>query len=97
VEVSLPGHQITGPDRHRPGTMDHAVEARSQRVRDHLRRPIPGRRGLLMETAGNTVSEIDPWRTIRTCRIADGSQGLRYRAPAPCPPLRQWAGNACGS
>ena len=60
VEVSLPGHPITRPDRHRPGTMDDALEARSQRVRDHLRRPIPGRRRLLMNTAGNTVSEIDP-------------------------------------
>jgi hypothetical protein len=36
------------------------VEASAQRVRDHLRRPIPGRRNLLMNTAGNTVSEIDP-------------------------------------
>jgi hypothetical protein len=40
--------------------MDDAVEASAQRVRDHLRRPIPGRRRLLMETAGNTVSAIDP-------------------------------------
>ena len=31
------------------GTMDHAVEASAQRVRDHLRRPIPGRRNLLMK------------------------------------------------
>ena len=30
------------PDRHRPGTMDDALEARSQRVRHHLQRPIPG-------------------------------------------------------
>jgi hypothetical protein len=27
---------------------------------DHLRRPRPGRRDLLMKTAGNTVSEIPP-------------------------------------
>src|SRR6202012_1009339 len=60
IEVSLPGHPITRPHRPRPGTMDHTVEASAQRVRDHLRRPIPGRRRLLMETAGNTVSEIDP-------------------------------------
>jgi hypothetical protein len=40
LKMSLLGDQITGPDRHRPGTMDHAMEARAQRVRDHLRRPI---------------------------------------------------------
>jgi transposase-like protein len=50
------------PDRASTGTMDHAVEASAQRLRDHLRRPIPGRRNLLMNTAGNTVSEIDPDR-----------------------------------
>ena len=38
------------PTGHRPGTMDHAVEASTERVRDHLRRPIPGRRNLLMKT-----------------------------------------------
>ena len=34
-----------------------AVEARPERFRHHLRRPVPGRRGLLTQTAGNTVSE----------------------------------------
>ena len=63
-EMSLPGDPIPGPDRCGQGTMDDAVEASAQRVRDHLRRPIPGRRNLLMETAGNTVSEIVPLASI---------------------------------
>ncbi len=77
VEVSLPGHPITGPDRHRTGTMDDAVEASAQRIRDHLRRPLPGRRNLLTETAGNTVSEIDP---VATCHRLRRRRGDRSRA-----------------
>ena len=56
--------------------MDHAVEASLERVRDHLRRPIPGRRNLLMNTAGNTVSEIDPGlaalRPAEVCIVGGG-------------------------
>jgi hypothetical protein len=66
TSLPLPGHPISGPNRGWPGTMDHAVEASAQRVRDHLRRPIPGRRNLLMNTAGNTVREIDPSRIVDT-------------------------------
>jgi hypothetical protein len=40
--------------------MDHALETGVVRVSDHLRRPLPGRRKLLTETAGNTISETDP-------------------------------------
>jgi hypothetical protein len=36
------------------------VEAGPERIRHHLRRPVPGRPDLLTMTAGNTVSEIDP-------------------------------------
>lgn len=42
-QVPVPGHQGPGPQGHRPGTMDHAVEARAQRFRRHLRRPHAGR------------------------------------------------------
>ena len=41
-------------------TMGRTVETSAQRIRHHLRRPLPGRRNLLTQTAGNTVSEIDP-------------------------------------
>jgi hypothetical protein len=60
VEVSLSRDPIAGPDRGGQGTMDDAVETCAQRVCDHLRRPIPGSRNLLMVTAGNTVNEIVP-------------------------------------
>jgi hypothetical protein len=30
------------PDRDRPGPVDDALETRSQRIRHHLQRPIPG-------------------------------------------------------
>ena len=59
-EVPVPGHQVPRPDWARQGTMDHEVEAGAQRVRDHLRRPLAGSRNLLIETAGNTVSETVP-------------------------------------
>ena len=48
-----------GSDRNRQDPLDHALEARSQRIRHNLRRPIPGRRNP-MSTAGNTVNEILP-------------------------------------
>jgi len=54
------GDPIVRPDGCGQGTMDDAVETSAECVRDHLRRPIPGSRNLLMETAGNTVSEIVP-------------------------------------
>jgi transposase-like protein len=56
----LLGDPIAGPDWRRQGTMDDAVETRAECVCNHLRRPIPGSRNLLMKTAGNTVNEIVP-------------------------------------
>ena len=68
AEVPLPRDPIPGPHRARPGTMDDALEASPQRVLDHLRRPLPGRRDLLTNNAGNTVSETVPeHRAVREC------------------------------
>jgi hypothetical protein len=65
--MPLSGDPIAGPHRCRQGTMDDAVETSAERVRDHLRRPIPGSRDLLMKTAGNTVSEIVPELGLSPC------------------------------
>src|SRR5215213_5337871 len=40
--------------------MGTALEAGPQRLLDHLRRPLPGRRDLLTNNAGPTVSETVP-------------------------------------
>jgi hypothetical protein len=40
--------------------MDDEVEASTQRLRDHFRRPLAGSRDLPMKTTGNTVNEIVP-------------------------------------
>ncbi len=83
-EVSVSGHAFARPDRSGQGTMDNAVEASAQRVRDHIRRPIPGSRNLLMETAGNTDDtdkEIVP--TIRRHRgECFGGPTFRRAGPA---------------
>ncbi len=60
AKVPLSGHPVPGPDRDRPHQVGDAMEARPECLRHHLRRPVPGRRDLLTQPAGNTVSEIDP-------------------------------------
>ena len=42
--------------------MDDALEARSQRVRHHLQRPLAGRRNLLNENAGALMKQTRRFR-----------------------------------
>src|SRR5215211_5131384 len=91
--MSLPGHPIPGPDRERPDTMDHEVEAGAQRVRHHLRRPLAGSRNLLMKTAGNTVAVTDP--SVLEARAGlplrtRHSEGVWQGATAPDKEGRPW-------
>ena len=58
--MSVFGDTFARPDRQGPGTMDNEVEARSERVCDHVRRSLAGIGNLLMENRRNTVKEIDP-------------------------------------
>jgi hypothetical protein len=54
------------PNLRRQDTMDNALEASPQRVRDHLRRPQAGSRNLFTEIAGNTVAVTDPGGAVWT-------------------------------
>ncbi len=63
MKTPLPGHPVTGPQRHRADTMGRAVEASPERVRHHLRRPHAGRGEPLNETATYTVRRTDPRAT----------------------------------
>lgn len=48
-EVPVPDGPVDGPDGQGPTKMGRAMEARAQRVRHHLRRPLAGRQELTME------------------------------------------------
>jgi hypothetical protein len=56
--------------------MDDAVEASAQCVCDHLQRPFPGRRNLLMQTAGNTVNAIVPASYLNAAPLLKFAAGL---------------------
>ena len=47
AQVPRPGHPVPGPHRNRPDPVGNALETCPQRLRDNLRRPVPGRRDLL--------------------------------------------------
>ena len=47
--------------------MDDEVEASTERVRHHLRRPLAGSRNLLMKTAENTLPVTDPAGQLHLC------------------------------
>ena len=58
---TLSGRQVARSQGHRPGTMGHTLEARTQRVRRHLRRPhAQPREPLTMKTAVFTENRTDP-------------------------------------
>ena len=62
--------------------MDNALEASSQRIRNHLRAPIPGRGELLNENARNTVNEIVPYVVlagiVEVCGFTCYAIGAQY-------------------
>ncbi len=57
--MPLPGDSFTGPDLQRAGTLDCAVEACFECVRDYVRRSLDGVGNLLMGSVRNTLNEID--------------------------------------
>src|SRR5215472_3775220 len=75
TQVPVFGNPVARPHRTWPGTMDDAVETRDQRVLEHLRRPLPGSRDLLMGTAGNTVRAIDPLFSAAWAVAASEAEG----------------------
>ena len=59
-EAPLPGHPVPGPDRDRPHQVGDAVEARFERLRDNLRRPVPRRRNLLTQMPETPLARQTP-------------------------------------
>lgn len=69
IEMPPPDRAFARPHRQGPGTMGDTMEARVERVRHHLRRPLAGRQGTATKTASHTLNEIDP-------RFADADRRL---------------------
>jgi putative transposase len=62
------GHPVPGPDRDRPHPVGNAMEARSERLRHHLRRPVPGRRDLLTQMPETPLVRQTPAGAVTTDR-----------------------------
>ena len=77
----LPGDSLAGPQGQRAGTMDHPMEARPERVRDHLRRPHAGG-GEPLTNATYTVG-----RTVPTPKTGCGKWFRSSRSTHPSTPL----------
>jgi hypothetical protein len=85
--MPLPGHPVPGPDRDPADKMGRAVEASPERIRCHLRRPVPSRRDLLTMTAGNTVRETDPTKA-GTKDLTANDLGAGYAPKQAACPMR---------
>ncbi len=60
AQVCLHGGDEPGPDRDRPETLDDALETRSERLRDRLRRPPGRRQEVVHPTLSYTEHLTDP-------------------------------------
>ncbi len=72
AEVPLSGHPIPRPDRPRQGEVGRALEAGSQRLRNHLRRPYRPEHHQLTRQTSYTEDRTVPvcwWRASRRVRM----------------------------
>ena len=73
AEVPLPGHEIPGPDRQGPHPLGDALEARAQRLRDHVPRPYrPVNHQLTHQRQLHRSSDSPNFRRGRQSRACPG-------------------------
>ena len=84
-QMPLPRRQIARPERKRPGTLDEPVEARPQRLRHHLRRPLssPSRRMINRPRQTSYTNDLTDPTPGRARRRGDGVP--RHCATTPRP------------
>ncbi len=82
-QMHLPRRQIARPERHRPGTLDEPLEARTQRLRHHLRRP-PLLRPTIPSTTMNPPDQLhqrsDRPSVVDKATATTSSSGWRSRS-----------------